>query len=80
MDRKEFLNCSLSPALKSFKEKEKTPYVSGTSEDGDGSGDIKFNTEFEDDRDREIYGLGGGLELSKVGVLGDRFDDEWSMS
>jgi hypothetical protein len=35
-----------------------------------------FNIEFEDDREREIYGLGGGLGLSK---LGDRFG-EWSAS
>jgi hypothetical protein len=77
--KKDFLDCSFSPALKSFRKK-KIAYDTGPSEDGDGSGDVKFNTEFEDDRDREIYGLGGGLELSKAEVLGDRFDDEWSIS
>jgi len=44
--------------------------------DGEGNGDIKFNIEFEDDREREIYGLGDGLGLS---MLGDRFEN-WSIS
>jgi len=44
--------------------------------DGEGNGDIIFNIEFEDDREREIYGLGDGLGLS---MLGDRFEN-WSIS
>lgn len=43
-------------------------------------GEIMLRMEFEDDRVREMYGLGGGLGASSDvgdvgGILGDRFGD-----
>jgi len=36
--------------------------------DGDG-GEIRFSIELDEDREREMYGLGGGLESSTTGDL-----------
>lgn len=73
------MSASLSPLQPISKAKKAIHKTDGLSEgvDGEGNGDIRFNIEFEDDREREMYGLGGGsLGLSK---LGDRLDD-WSIS